>query len=344
MTPEQITSDWISTILDADVEISSQQRIGDGLVGLNLRLVLDSPPEAPNSVVVKLPSLDPTSRATGQALRNYEREVKFYNEIAFSIDARVPRCYHAEWNETDGDFVVVLEDLAPADQGDQIIGCSAEVARTAVLELARLHGPRWGDESLSDIEWLTRRSTADDTAMLVTMWSMLYPGFAATYGKYLSPDAAALIERFGPRLEAWVDGRVGPATITHGDYRLDNLMFATAAGGAPIAIVDWQTPGQGPALGDVSYFMGAGPLPDQRAKIERQLIADYAEALRRDYKVEIADDWVWEQYRREAFGGVVMAVIASQIVGGTERSEAMFAAMATRHAQHALDLNSEDCI
>jgi hypothetical protein len=39
-----------------------------------------------------------------------------------------------------------------------------------------------------------------------------------------------------------------------------------------------------------------------------------------------------------------MAVIASQIVGGTERSEAMFAAMATRHVRHALDVDAESLI
>jgi 2-methylcitrate dehydratase PrpD len=39
-----------------------------------------------------------------------------------------------------------------------------------------------------------------------------------------------------------------------------------------------------------------------------------------------------------------MSVIASQIVGTSERSEAMFAAMATRHAQHALDLDSESLL
>ena len=39
-----------------------------------------------------------------------------------------------------------------------------------------------------------------------------------------------------------------------------------------------------------------------------------------------------------------MAVVASQVVGGSERSEAMFAAMATRHLQHCIDLDSLDVI
>ncbi len=332
----------------ATVEIVDTQRIGDGLVGMNLRLALRASGEGaasvPSSIVVKLPSPDEISRATGIALRNYEREVKFYNEVAPTVDIRVPRCYHAEWNAADGDFVIVLEDLSPAEQGDQIEGCSIEHARSAVLELARLHGPRWGDPALHNIEFLSRRTGPDDGALLAGMWAIFFPGFIDTYAKYLSPEAAELVTAFGARVAEWVDGCDSPLTVTHGDYRLDNLMFATAEGGSPIATVDWQSPGHGPAMGDVSYFLGAGPLPGDRRAIEKELVAAYTEALRRDYGIEIDDDWAWRQYRREAFSGVIMAVIASQIVGGTERSEAMFAAMATRHLQHALDLDSASLI
>ena len=63
-----------------------------------------------------------------------------------------------------------------------------------------------------------------------------------------------------------------------------------------------------------------------------------------DGGVDADADWVWNEYRRNAFGGVIMAVVASQVVGGSERSEAMFAAMATRHLQHCIDLDSLDVI
>ena len=131
--------------------------------------------------------------------------------------------------------------------------------------------------------------------------------------------------------------------MTHGDYRLDNLMFAGPAGGASIAAVDWQTPGHGLGVTDVSYFLGAGVVPSERRRIERGLVDEYASALA-DYGVDIDSDSLWLQYRRDAFAGVVMSVIASQIVGSSDRSEAMFAAMATRHAQHALDLDSESLL
>jgi hypothetical protein len=344
MDPEHITSDWLSSALGTEVVIADTKRIGDGLVGMNLRFELESPAgsTAPTSLIAKLPSPDPTSRATGVALRNYEREVKFYQQIAPTVDIRVAHCFHAELDETDHDFVLLLEDLAPCEQGNQITGCSVEHARDAVLELARLHGPRWGDPTLDDVDWLQRRGP-EDALNLQTMWGIFLPGFFATYSKYLDAEGIALIDRFGERLPDWVDGHSMPGTVTHGDYRLDNLMFASAHGGYPVATVDWQTPGHGQASSDVAYFLGAGPLPEDRREIERGLVGDYLEALG-GYGVVVDETEFWHHYVRDTFGGIIMAVVASQIVGSSDRSEAMFAAMATRHTRHALDLDAESLI
>lgn len=344
MTPEQITSEWLSEKLGDEVSITGERRIGDGLVGMNIRYELAVPAgsETPSSIIAKLPSPDPTSRATGIALRNYEREVKFYDVIAPTVDIRVARCFHGEWRESDGDFVLLLEDLSPGEQGNQVTGCSAEMSARAVLELARLHGPRWGDRTLDEIEFLGRREPGD-AERLQMLWSMFAPGFFATYSTYLDSEGVGLVERFGAQLPAWIEGHTLPNTVTHGDYRLDNLMFESAAGGYPIAAVDWQTPGQGSASGDVSYFLGAGPLPEVRREIERDLVDQYCAALA-TYAVDVDGAEFWQQYCRDAYAGVIMSVIASQIVGGNERSEAMFAAMATRHVRHALDVGAEALI
>ena len=59
MTPDQLTPQWLSSVLDIDVSSVRSERIGDGLVGLNLRLSLEhsAGDSFPDSVVVKLPSL-----------------------------------------------------------------------------------------------------------------------------------------------------------------------------------------------------------------------------------------------------------------------------------------------
>jgi hypothetical protein len=338
--PEFLTPSWIREVTGWPVTSFSAQRIGDGMVGMNLRLTLEpaGSPGVPATVVVKLPSPDPVSRQTGIELRNYEREVGFYQHLAMTVDIRAPRCFHASWDAATGDFVLVLEDLAPAAIGNQISGCTPAQARDAVVELAGLHAPRWGDPSLDDIEFLSRR-VDDDVAKLEFIYQMTFPGFSAVYGRYLTTEQLALAERLGSSLRAWLELRTEPQCLTHGDYRLDNLFFATAEGGPTVAAVDWQTIGQGAGAADLSYFLGAGlPVEDRRTH-ERELVAVYVTEMERR-GVSLAADETWEHYRRDTFAGVVMTVVASQIVGHTERGEQMFAAMATRHLQHALDLDA----
>ncbi len=346
LAPDWMTTAWLSEVLGHEVADVHVKRIGDGLVGMNLRLGLTyagDAGDAPRTVVAKLPSPDETSRATGIALRNYEREVKFYRDLVGTLDIRVAHCHHADWDEASGDFVLILEDLAPAEQGNQLTGCDVEQARTAVLELARLHGPRWDDPTLSDVDWLGRRTSRADADQLAGMYALFLPGFMGTYAKYLDDDQQRVVTAFADRVADWADRADVPLTVTHGDYRLDNLMFASPRGGYPVAAVDWQSPGHGPGLNDVSYFMGAGPLPEDRRAIEADLVREYGEALR-GYGVQIDDAELWRQYARGAYAGVIMTVVASQIVATTERSEPMFTAMITRHTRHVLDVGAEALI
>lgn len=348
MTPDELNAAWFGEILDADVRGVSHRPIGDGLVGMNLRVTLDvgaaDAGEVPTSLVVKLPSDDPTSRATAIALHNYVREVRFYSELADTVDIRCPRCHHAEWHADSGDFVLVLEDMAPASQGDQLAGCDPDTAAAVVAELAKLHGPRWGDPTLAELDWIGRPSPTDDE-QLCGMWELLSPGFLATYDRHLEPAQRAVLDAFAPRLSDWLAARTGPRTVTHGDFRLDNLLLGdgTATGGPRVTAVDWQTPAEGIGPGDLSYFIGAGLLPADRRSTENSLLDVYADGLAA-YGVDIDRTTLANDYARQSFAGVVMAVLASQIVGGSERSEAMFAAMATRHLQQAIDLDALDLI
>jgi len=343
MTPDELTPAFFTQVFGTAVARVEHQRVGTGQVGASFRCRLDFagpvPAGVPATVVAKLPSLEEQSRLTGVTLRNYEREVCFYRELQPTVDVQVPRCFHADWDPVGGGFVLVLEDLAPAVQGDQVAGCSVDHARLALDQLAALHAPRWGDPALDGMEWLSRR-TPEDAANLQGLYRMVWPGFADRYRHRLAADELALAEQLAEHLPAWIDRRVGPLTVTHGDYRLDNMMFGTREGGYPLAVVDWQTPGQGPAAADLSYFLGAGLLvPDRRAH-ERELVAHYHAELARRGVTGWSLEQCWEDYRLYAFAGVVMAVVASMIVSQTERGDDMFTAMAERHLRHAMDLDA----
>ncbi len=104
-------------------------------------------------MVGKFTAADETSRATGVAMRTSEVEVRFYQEVAPTLGVRTPRCYHADVDPATAEFVLILEDLAPARVGDQVAGCTVDEAALALTELAALHAPALGGPGAS------RRST-----------------------------------------------------------------------------------------------------------------------------------------------------------------------------------------
>ena len=110
-----------------------------------------------------------------------------------------------------------------------------------------------------------------------------------------------------------------------------------------VVVVDWQTVGLGPGVTDLSYLLGASLRPDTRRRHERALVERYVDGLKGHGVGERVDD-VWEDYRRYAFGGLIMAVVASTLVRRTDRGDEMFITMADRHAQQALDLGSLDLL
>ena len=339
-----LTPAFWEQVFGTGVSAGTPTRIGEGMIGANYRITIKSSrADVPASVVVKLPSPGDESRAAGVAHRTYEREAKFYMHLADTVDVRRPRCHWVEFDEATHDFVLVLEDLAPAVPGNQITGCSVEDAARAVVELAKLHGPRWGDPTLQQVDWLQRRTARADGELLQTAYQHLVTPFLATYAKYLTSEQHDLAVAFGSRLADWIDGRSTTLTLGHGDYRLDNLLFGTSAGGPPVAVVDWQTPNHGPGVVDVSYFMGAAVMPDVRRSIEGDLVDEYIAAVR-TYGVVLDRAMFWREYAHASFAGLVMAVVASMVVTPTERGEAMFAAMATRAAQHAIDLDAFDTL
>src|SRR5207248_11315475 len=141
------------------IESLQVQAIGTGQMSESHRISLEYGAAAnagPKTVVLKLAAADQTSRSTGVSLGIYEREVRFYRELAPRVGGPPARCALALYNERDGFFTLLLEDIAPARQGDQIAGCSVAEARLAMQGLAQLHGPLLEDHALGASGWLNR--------------------------------------------------------------------------------------------------------------------------------------------------------------------------------------------
>jgi len=310
-----------------------------------------SPDARPDSLVAKVTAASEDSRQAGLTTRTYEVEVGFYSSLAADLPVRTPRCYWAGFDPAEAAYCVVLEDVAPAHQGDQVGGCSTDEAAAALDELALLHAPRWGDPTLAQLSWL-QAGGRDRGAGIGAFLSVFLPGFLERYATRMTPEVVELIPRFLAVMERYGTeaaavagrGRAGaeagggagrPSTVLHGDFRNDNLMFGLDR----VVVLDWQTVTLGAALSDVSYFLGGSLLPDIRRSAERDLVRHYWDRLAA-HGVDLDWERCWEDYRRYAFAGLIMAMFASMVVTRTERGDAMFVAMADRAGLHALDMDA----
>ena len=227
-------------------------------------------------MVGKFASADDQSRGTGLALRAYEIEVRFYREVAARVGARLPAVYLAEVEPETGWFTLLMEDIAGAAQGDQIAACGPDVAAAVLEEMAGLHAPCWEAPELAGLEWLNR-STPESDGFLVALVSSLLPGFLERYADTLAPEHQEVCRLFVEHLPAYLRLRGGPRTASHGDFRLDNLLFQPDSP-RPV-VVDWQTAAWAGASVDVAYFIGGCLSAEDRRAHEPELLAHYHDAL-----------------------------------------------------------------
>jgi aminoglycoside/choline kinase family phosphotransferase len=350
-TPDAVTPDWLTQALaprlggDRVTDVTMAP-IGTGQMCDSMRLTLryeSGTGELPATMVAKFPAADETSRNTALALGSYENEVRFYQQLAPELPMRTPAVYYSDIDPATASFLLLLEDMAGSTAGDQLTGCSVEQAKVAVDELVKLHAPRWGDASLAELPWL-HRDPDGNRAFLATLLPQAWQGFKDRYGDAVNDVMRRAGDELFTHLDAYLAGNTDPLTVVHGDYRLDNLLFAAGPDATPIAVVDWQTCTHGPALQDVGYFIGAGLLPDERREVEDELVRGYHAGIEAAGVTGYGWERCWTDYRRATWAGLVMAVAASMLVVRTDRGDQMFLTMADRHSRHALDLDAPELL
>lgn len=338
---EGVSGEYLAQHLgESGLKIESITPIGTGQMAESFRVsfAYGTHGQLPPSVVVKVPSQSESSRAASRITRCYELETGFYTHVCSLVGVSAPKCLHVWFDAPSDDFVLVLEDIVSGKQGDQIVGATVEQARAAIDELVQLHAPLWNSSQLDTLSWMPRH-TMESSQGTRDLLRSVFTGFSARFSSLVSAEVLEL----GAQLVANIDGydRAFPnnETIVHRDFRLDNLLFTESSHGTHVKVIDWQTASISAGATDLAYFIGASFIPEQRREIEADLVHRYHDGLS---QAGIFLTWneVWDQYRLFATSGYIMAIVASMLVKQTERGDAMFAAMANRHGQQMIDLET----
>ena len=153
----------------------------------------------------------------------YDMEIGWYRDIAHQSGVNAPKCHHAAIGEDKQEFVLMLQDMAPAEQGDQLAGASVGQVAGALAEAAALHSFRPENEDLTQYSWLLH--SQGNNGFLLENLPKIYPQFRERFADMLTPEILDLGADLIARFEDYSSHEPKETCITHGDLRLDNMLF-----------------------------------------------------------------------------------------------------------------------
>ena len=335
--PNQMDCQWLNAVLGergiGEVAGLAVSPVGAGQLGETARLALRYAPGAagPATLIAKFASADAASLEVAQAWSLYDREVRFYDELAHRAGLRTAGYFGARMDEAGG-FVLLLEDLAPDAPGDQFSGLTRPQMAEAVIEAARLHAAFSNADADPALAWLDAGKIAQpfyQPEVLRGAW----PGFRDRYADKLGAEHIRVCDALAERYDVFARPRTSPRCVTHNDYRPDNMLL----GPDRLTVVDWQSVALGWGAVDVAYLIGGACNSAERRALEPDMLRIYHDELIRLGVNDYAFEELQQDYRHFTFAGINVAVGAAMLVQRTERGDRLFLTMLDRFVTHVLE-------
>lgn len=190
----------------------------------------------------------------------------------------------------------------------------------AVLETAaHLHAAWWENESIRTL-FDSEDHTESAANLVQTLFQQAWPRFIANadvkvpentrrFGAYLTEHLSTLSSCFDNT----------PQTLTHGDFRLDNMLFDKRGADLRCWLIDWEDIGFGSAAYDVAWFIG-GCLDINTSSEEEKLLRAYHEQLVR----QGVRNYVWAEFQRDYRYAMSDAFVQGILMATTDKADSTY--------------------
>ena len=292
---KEITIDWLNSALHTNgflkqgTNIVSAEThpmgVGEGFQSDMARISVEynrDDASLPLTMVAKLPTTYEAANYAAMLFNTYEREIRFYKELAHRSPIRTPKLIYGNFDAEAKRYVLILQDCANYAQIDQLKGLTETQLRQTIVKIADFHAYWWNSRELVKISWMPGPRSQAAFALVGFYrgcWDMAVnvPEFLNTLPPGGKEGGLQIYEYF-----QWMVEDAAPddnLTITHFDFRGDNLFFDESNRQDPVVVFDWQVASiyRGPV--DVAYLISGSVAPELRRRAEREMLNMYYKRL-----------------------------------------------------------------
>jgi len=282
--PEAVTPGWLThalrstgTINNAIVESFEVEQIDKAFMGQLAMFTLNydiNEESAPASLIAKFPTNHPELRSMVDGFGFYEREIRFYEEIAPQIELWTPRRYYSTLDAETRACVLLIEHIADTHLGTRAL----EEMKLTFRHLAKFHAAWWESPRLEGFDWMPFFMT-NNTEIGGTVYRRAWDLWIERFADKLPDSFRKLGARYSQNLvNIWGRLESPPLTVVHGDFHAGNLLYIDGESDTPPVVIDW-IPVRGRGVYDVAYFLMATLPPDRRKTAEMDVLRTYHAAL-----------------------------------------------------------------
>lgn len=302
---DQVTPEWLSKVLE-----QNDQWTNGAITELEISNSYETNPSYMAQLRAKGAQSDQTfvfhlKIGKPERIALMEKETRLYRSVfEFANVMPLPHCYGYSYNPNSKNSWLLLEDLSDSHFNlPWPLPTTKKQTEVVVGALANLHGAFWGDNSTAAVPSEEELEFKSDDEI---------SGFIEILKGRLSRKRIGIIDKISSAYPELIMNRIqnkSSLTLCHGDVHTGNILVPRNENDNTVYLIDWQTYSKWIGASDVSRIISGFWYPDQRHKMELEMLHRYFELLTQHHNVQNYNwNHFWYDYRLSIVGHLYQVI------------------------------------